>query len=148
MTTICPECGAILNEDTSCQSIFDSFLVLEFTDPGYGKVHMLTVACFMIQHGRYSDEGYTWIEQQLRAYLQDGVPIEYIRRRAAKNADQNVRAWKVTRQPGASPLPKITWSMTIADVASNYHDAPSYCDLIKKWAHLTLHEMGPFLSKP
>ena len=56
MRSTCTECGAALDE-TTCQSIFDSFLVLEFSEAAYGAVHMLTVACFMIQYRRYSDEG-------------------------------------------------------------------------------------------
>ncbi len=56
MPTICPVCGAVLPEGSTCQSIFDEFLNLEYTDPAYGQVHYLTVTCFMIQHERYSDE--------------------------------------------------------------------------------------------
>jgi hypothetical protein len=147
MPTTCPECGAYLNDGTTCQSIFDSFLVLEFTDPDYGKVHMLTVACFMIQHGRYSDEALIWIEHKLRAYLEDGTPIEQIRKQAGREAGQDTRTWKVTRQPGTLPPPKVSWSMTIADIASNYQDACSYCKLVTQWAHTTLSEMKP-LTRP
>ena len=143
MPNICPECGAMLGEETSCQAIFDTFLALEYTDPGYGKVHMLTVACFMIQHGRYSDEALTWIEQQLRVYLQEGQPVEQIRQRAAKETRQDARTWKVIRRPDAPPLPRIQWSMTIADVAASYRDAESYCELVTQWARSTLHEMQP-----
>lgn len=57
----CPECGATWLEDSTCQSVFDEFLVLEYSDPAYGEVHFLTVVCFMIQHGRYSDEALVWI---------------------------------------------------------------------------------------
>lgn len=147
MSKICPECGAIISEDSSCQSIFDSFLGLEFRDPDYGEVHMLTVACFMIQHGRYSDEGLVWIEQELRANLEEGMPVERIRRQAAKETGQGTRTWKVNRQAGAPPLPKVAWSMTIADVASNYQDARSYRELVRHWARTTLHEMKPLVSR-
>lgn len=147
MPATCPECGAALDDEKdTCQSIFDSFLVLEFTDPAYGAVHMLTVACFMIQHGRYSDPALAWIEQQLRAYLEDDAPVEQIRRQAAKETRQGTRTWKVTRQPGEPPLAEIAWSMTIADVAQQYHDAESYCALVKDWARITLKEMKPLLK--
>lgn len=143
----CPECGAILAEDTDCQAVFDSFLALEFTDPGYAEVHMLTVACFMIQHGRYSDEGLAWIEQQLKAHLEEGTPVTEIRRQAAKETGQGARTWRVNRRPGAAPLPKIAWSMTIADVASNYRDTKSYCALVRQWADATLREMKPWVRR-
>lgn len=104
MAHTCPECGAILSESVTCQALFESFLASEFSDPGYGEVHMLTVACFWIQHGRYSDEGLAWIESKLRAYLEEGVGVAEIRRRAAQETDQSKRAWRVTRpmlRPGA-----------------------------------------------
>jgi hypothetical protein len=146
MPNVCPECAAILDEDTSCQAIFEAFLVLEYTDPGYGEVHMLTVACFMIQHGRYSDEALVWMAQKLRAYLEEGVSAEQLRQQATKEADQGKRTWKVTRQPDARKLPEIAWSMTIADVAAHYQDAGSYRDLVRQWAWSTLQEMRPFIS--
>ena len=146
MTHLCPDCGAALDEDTSCQALFDSLLALEFSDPGYGEVHMLTVACFMIQHERYSDEALVWIEQKLRANLEEGIPASTIRRQVAKQTGQGQRAWKVTRQPGAPHLLKIPWSMTMADVASKYQDAASYQALVKQWARATVDEMKPFIS--
>lgn len=144
MPSTCPECGAALDE-TICQSILDSFFVLEFSDPAYGAVHMLTVACFMIQHRRYSDEGLVWIERKLRDVLVSGVPVDEIRRQAGKETEQGKRAWKVNRQPGERLLPKIHWSMTIVDVASNYRDAATYCELVKEWANKTAREMKPWL---
>ena len=145
MANICPECGGILKENKSCQDIFDSFLVQEFSDPAYGEVHMLTVACFFIQHERYSDEALTWIEGKLHQYLYEGISPDIIRQRVGKEAQQQNRTWKVTRQPSSPPLPKISWTMTIADVFKKYQDAESYCKLIREWATKTLHEMKPLL---
>lgn len=148
MAGSCPECGAVYDDQvTSCQDIFDQFLVLEFTDPAYGAVHFLTVACFMVQHGRYSDAGMAWIEQKLRKHLEEGMPVAEIRQEASGEADQSRRGWKVTRPPDARPLPKVAWSMTIADVARNYHNAEEYQEQIKQWARVTLAEMRPFLAK-
>ena len=48
---------------------------------------------------------------------------------------------KSNRQPGEPALPRIPWSMTIADVASQYQDAASYCALVTEWARATLKEM-------
>lgn len=147
MSYTCPECGAVIAADKTCQDIFDAFLVLEFTDPAFGEVHMLTVACFMIQHGRYSDEGLAWIKEQLRAHLEANTPVEYIRRKAGREANQANRNWKVTRQPGQPPAPKIHWSMTIAEVEAGCldetgaPDAERYGALIRDWARSTLHEM-------
>lgn len=146
MPYTCPDCGATFSGDDSCQSVFDEFLVLEFTDPEYGVVHMLTVACFMIQHRRYSDAGLRWIERQLRHYLESGRPQEQIREQAASETDQSRRTWKVTRQPDEPPLPRIPWSVTIADVAKNYQDAASYCEWVRRWARATVQEVKPWLK--
>jgi hypothetical protein len=147
LSLTCPECGAKLNDNTTCEEMFNSLLALEFNDPAYGQVHMLTLACYMIQHGRYSDEALAWIEEQLRANLEDGISSEQIRRHAARETSPGKRSWKVTRRPGAKPLPKVAWSMTIADIAGHYQDAAGYCGLIKQWARTTLKEMKP-LQKP
>ena len=56
MTKICPLCGAKWKNSLTCQEMFDEFLALEFSDAAYGKVHLLTVTCFMTQHQRYSDQ--------------------------------------------------------------------------------------------
>jgi hypothetical protein len=141
MSYICLECGATHLEGNTCQSIFDSFLALEFTDPGYGAVHMLTVACFMIQHGRYSAVALGWIKQQLHAYLGEDVPVSQIRRSARQETQQAARNWKVLRQPDEPPMPQVAWSMTIADVAAHSHDAANYCEWIRRWARVTLQEM-------
>ncbi|MCL4560619.1 MAG: DUF5946 family protein [Chloroflexi bacterium] len=141
----CPGCGASLRDSESCQTIFESFLALEYADPGYGEVHFLTVACFMIQHGCYSDEALAWIEQKLRLNLEQGVPAMQICRQAAKETGQGVRLWKITRPPDAPQLPKVAWSMTIIDVKAGYHDAASYCALVTEWARRTLKEMSPLL---
>ncbi|MBV9259473.1 MAG: hypothetical protein JO215_15760 [Ktedonobacteraceae bacterium] len=141
MTERCPECGALLTEGNTCQSIFDEVLSLEYTNPEYGKVHFLTVTCFMIQHGRYSDEALAWAKSALRAYLDEGVTAQQIRQRTAKETNRATRTWKITRQAGAPPLPKVAWSTTIADVAQSLQDAGKYCEQIEKWAHITLQEM-------
>jgi hypothetical protein len=146
MSSICPECGARLSEGRTCQSIFDEFLILDFTDPGYGEVHMLNVACYMIQHGKYSQSGLDWIAEKLRLHL-EGTPTQKIRRMAGREVGQGQRDWKVTRRPDEPPQPRIAWSMTIADVQREVRDAESYREQIRRWARLTLQEMQPLLSK-
>ena len=143
MSAVCPQCGAVLVRDRTCKSIFDEFLVLEFTDPGYGRVHFLTVACYMIQHEGYSDEAYVWIQSALRDYLENGHTLKMIRQSAASGPG---RTKGIVRPADARPLPKVTWSMTIADAAARMHDADSYCSLIEKWAKTVLQEMGPLLE--
>ncbi len=145
MPTPCPICGARLAEGETCASIFDTFLVLEFSDPAYGEVHMLTVACFMIQHNRYSDSALLWMRDTLAAHLDGGLSPQEIRRGMGITAANDQRAWKVLRQPDEHLLPAVAWSVTIADVAHAYHGAAGYCAQIRRWARATLNEMPALL---
>lgn len=99
----------------------------------------------MIQHNRYSDEGLTWIRPKLRAFLEEGKSQAEIREIAGQDAGNEIREWKVTRKPGARPLPKVRWSMTIVDVAVQYEDAESYQALVKQWGRSVFDEMLPLL---
>ncbi len=141
----CPHCGASLGEETSCERIFDSLLFLEYTNPNYGAVHLFTVGCYFIQHGFYSQEALIWIEHLLRDSVKVGVPSRYMLQQMSRATGDHVRTWQVLRNPNAPQQAKISWSMTIADVASNYHDAKSYCNLVRMWAHTTFYEMRPLL---
>ena len=113
---------------------------------------MLTVACFLIQHERYSDEALRWIERQLRANLEEGISADQIRRQANQQVQQAQRTWKVTRSPGAPALPKAAWSITIADVdagcldENGLPDAERYCQLIRQWARATHSEMQRYFK--
>lgn len=145
MADTCPLCGAKLNDSISCELIFNQFLSLEFANTAFGKVHFLTVACYMIQHQLYSDEGLIWIEEQLRAYFEEGITTDQIRNQNRLNLSQSQRKWKVVRD-SLTPQTKIqNWSMTIVDVANQYDGPVSYCELISKWAKFTLEEMRSIL---
>lgn len=146
MSTQCPECGAALSGDTRCHEIFEPFLVHEYSHPKSSAVHFLTVACYMIQHGCYSDKALVWIERQLLDYLETGLPASQICRRSARDAAPDKRTWKVLHQPDEPLQPKIPWTTTIADVGVQYHDAQSYCKLVTQQARTTLVEMKPLLS--
>lgn len=145
MPGTCPECGASLATEASCQEIFEAFLALEFTNPEYGRVHMLTVACFMIQHGRYSDEALLGIAVTLCANLEEGVSADLLRAGTAPVVRSDRRGWKITRRPGDRPLPRVAWSLTIADGATYYADPASYCEWVQGWARAVLVEMTPQL---
>lgn len=142
----CPDCGARLGMSETCQSIFDSFLALEFSDPAYGEVHFLTVACFMIQHHRYSDAALAWIRGMLHAYLADNLPPSEIRRFATSQTNNAMRSWKVLRSSSDRPLPKIAWRVTIADVAEQAGDADSYRKAVRLWGESTLKQMDALVN--
>lgn len=140
----CAACGAMLAEGLTCQELHDSFLVFELANAIPHSVHFLMVTCFLIQHGRYSDEALVWARSQLQAHLAEQTTEQQLLHQL-KNAGNSgsKRTWKFDRAADAPPLPKITWSMTIVDVAQNMPDAASYCTQVKQWAQHTLQEMKP-----
>jgi Family of unknown function (DUF5946) len=145
MSEICSVCGAVLPEGSTCQSIFDEFLSLEFTDPAYGEVHYLTVTSFMIQHERYSEEALIWTKATLRAYFDEHLTAYQLRQRAAQATNRATRTWKVTRRADALLLPKVAWTMTIVDVAQSIQDPEKYCEQVRRWAGATLQQMEALL---
>ena len=130
----CAECGAVWEAGRDCQGVFDEFLMLEFTDPEYGAVHFLTVATFMLQHGRYSSEALEWVVPTMRAYLAGETSVERIRREARATVSSGTRKWRVMRAPDAPPQRHVAWELTLADVAAQTHDAASYRAAITAWA--------------
>ena len=87
MNTSCSICGALWQNNLYCQEMFDEFLALEFSQPAYGRVHMLTVACFMIQHQRYSDQALIWMQKNLREVLENGASPSDIRFQMTSKVD-------------------------------------------------------------
>ena len=142
---VCPECGGAWPEGRTCQALFDEFLVWEFRDAAYGQVHFLTVATFMTQHGRYTDEAQAWIQTQLRRHLEAGESVADIRRQAQHTTSQAKRTWKVVRAAGDPPARKIAWTMTIGDVALAHerseYDAAVYRAQVTEWARRTLQQL-------
>lgn len=148
MAEHCPHCGAVLVNGNSCEDVFNSLLALEFSDSEYGKVHLLTVACYMIQHQQYSDEGLIWIYRQLTRFLYESVPVEHIRREARWETDNRQRNWHMRREPGSASLPEIRWEITIQEVAPSTTAPEQYCRTVTNWARATVRQMTayPFLQ--
>lgn len=132
----CPECGA---PENLCQNRFDEFLVLEFSDPGYGAVHHLTVATYMLQHSsRMSREGWLYERELLREFLVKNKPPSYIRKQNKDLVDSGKRTFKFKSQNGKPVIIKSKWKKTILDVRAD--NAEVYCADITDWARLSLEE--------
>lgn len=132
----CPECGA---PDTLCQARFDEFLVLEFTDAGYGAVHHLTVATFMVQHSsRMTREGWMYERDLLREFLVEKKAPAAIRKQIKDTVDSGKRTFKFKSKTGVPVINKTTWQKTILDVRAE--NAAVYCEDINAWARAVLKE--------
>jgi hypothetical protein len=132
----CPECGA---PDNLCQTRFDEFLVLEFTDPGYGAVHNLTVTTFMLQHSsKMSKEGWLYERDLLREFIVEKKSPAWIRQQVKDRVDSGKRNFKFKSKDGKPVIKKSTWRKTILDVRAE--NAEVYCEDINAWARLVLEE--------
>ena len=132
----CPECGA---SDNLCQTRFDEFLVLEFTDAGYGAVHHLTVAAFMVQHSsKMTREGWLFERDLLKEFLVENKPPEYIRKQNKDIVDSGKRKFKIKSRTGIPVIDKTTWKKTIMEVRAENADV--YCEGITAWARSVLEE--------
>jgi hypothetical protein len=132
----CPECGA---PDQLCQTRFDEFLVLEFTDTGYAAVHHLTVAAFMLQHSsRMTREGWMYERELLREFLIENKPPSYIRKQNKDKVDSGKRTFKIKSRDGKRIIEKSTWKKTILDVRTENSEV--YCEDVTSWASSVLED--------
>ncbi len=133
----CPVCGAA---ETLCQTRFDEFLALEFTDMGYGAVHNLTVATYMIQHSsKLTKEGWLFERDLLREFLIDNKSPAFIRKQNKDIVDSGKRKFKIKSRDGLPVINKSTWTKTILDVHTE--NAEVYCADVTAWARSVLEDV-------
>ncbi len=132
----CPECGA---PDQLCQTRFDEFLVLEFTDAGYGAVHHLTVTAYMVQHSsKLTREGWLHERELLREFLVENKPPAFIRKQNKDRVDSGKRTFKIKSRDGKRIIEKSAWKKTILNVRTESPEV--YCEDITSWARSVLED--------
>ena len=132
----CPECGAT---ETLCKSRFDEFLALEFSDMGYGAVHNLTVAAYMLQHSsQLTREGWLYERDLLREFIVEKKSPSLIRQQVKDSVDSGKRTFKFKSKDGQPVIHKSTWTKTILDVRTE--NAEVYCEDINTWARSVLED--------
>ena len=132
----CPECCAL---ETLCQTRFNEFLALEFTDAGYGAVHHLTVTAYMIQHSsKLTREGWLHERELLREFLVENKPPAFIRKQNRDLVDSGKRTFKIKSRDGKPVINKSSWTKTILDVRTE--NAEAYCVDINAWAKAVLED--------
>ena len=132
----CPECGA---PKILCQTRFDEFLALEFTNAGYGAVHHLTVTAYMLQHSsKLTREGWLHEPELLREFLVENKSPAFIRKQNRDLVDSGKRTFKIKSRDGLPVINKTTWVKTILDVRTE--NAEVYCADVSAWARSALEE--------
>ncbi|EFH89284.1 hypothetical protein Krac_10831 [Ktedonobacter racemifer DSM 44963] len=148
MSKPCLQCGAVLLEESTCQTIHEELLSFEALNAVAHSIHFLHVTCFLIQHERYSDEALVWAQSMLQVHLDANLTEQQLLRSLRSDRKQQAshpRTWKFNRSADARPLPKIAWPLTIVDVAQYLHNAQMYSERVKQWAQAVV--FGPTPSK-
>jgi hypothetical protein len=134
---LCPDCGALLADGSTCRAMFDALLAHEYAFPAsFGAVHHLTVSAYYLQHprgfSRAAIDGWRAIIAESLDELTP--PAEFLRRARARSG-----ASAKVREPGAEPpegWPR-SWPMTVADVVGppgETPDASGHNDRVRRWA--------------
>ena len=132
----CPECGA---PDSACEARFHELLALEFEEAGYGAVHHLTVATYMVQHSsKLTREGWIYERDLLRGFILDHKSPDLIRKQIKDLVDSGKRKFKITSKDGSPKIARMEWTRTILDVRTE--NSTAYCADITAWATATLLE--------
>lgn len=128
----CEQCNAV-----GCEERFHAFLALEFADAGYGVVHHLTVAAYMLQHPQQlSMDGWRMMRETLRAFLVEGVSPAQRRKQVRHKMDSGARSWSVRKGPRLVLPDEFAWSQTIAAIDDSSPE--QYCSDIEAWARSVL----------
>ncbi len=138
----CPECGATLNNGTTCETNFHQMLFWEAKYPEYGSVHHLAVLCYHLQHPRlYSSAGLRHALGLLIALVEQGRSPAEVRQQMTRAVDSGTRDWTFTARPddfGAYTHP-IRWTTTTKDVVEQ--GVVNYVKAVHGWATATLRDL-------
>ena len=141
----CPQCGAMISDGVQCRDRFDQCLALEYELPAaFGKVHFLTVACYMLQHNAYSREAWLEARDMVAQLIRQEIPPAGIRKENRQRLDNGHRTWSITKGAKLSEFDRIVWSRTIADV--RFDSPENYCTDIESWAKSLLEDTDAALQ--
>lgn len=133
MPFTCAQCGANHASDETCQQRFEACLALEYENPTtYGAVHLLSVACYMLQHNLYSREGWLETRELVRLTINQEATTADIRKMNRDRLDSGVRKWSVTKGAKLAQFAAIRWARTIADI--QLENPEGYVSDVKQWA--------------
>lgn len=131
----CPECGAVLDADMTCESYFHQMLFWENENEANWAVHHLMVLCYYLQHPTlYSQDGVNVGKGLLTAFVKEGRSPAEMREANRERVNSKNRNWKITARPddkGSYAYP-VTWRMHAADVVRGGES--QYLDNVRAWA--------------
>jgi hypothetical protein len=111
---------------------------LEMSDPGYGAVHHLTVAAYMLQHpSQLSLRGWQEERELLRQFLLEGITPAQVRVRG-REYDSGRRTWSLRTGPRLELPQGFSWTSNIMSVDESSPER--YRQDIERWARSVLED--------
>lgn len=144
MTARCPDCGARLPAGQSCYESFTAGQLKELDNPAYWAVHHLSVPCWLLQHDRYSRDGWLATYRLLIRFLRDGVPPATVLRQTQPKVASDRRSWSFSKGLKLPGVAEIRWSTTVADVELT--TAEGYCAGVRRWAESILADAAAVVA--
>jgi hypothetical protein len=133
----CPECGGPRVDGLSCWEQLGGLIAWEYEDDDLRREHFLTVASYNLQHpAQFTDEAIAGLRSAFVDYLDRGVSIDEIRRRASAATAGAVR---VRRDESVRKPVRRSWSTTIADVYGR--GQPKAAECVRRWAAAIRREL-------
>jgi hypothetical protein len=129
---VCAECGAPRRRGLTCRQQWDELLALEFSDPRAAPVHLLTVACYQLQHPRtfpLTAEARHRLRELLEDVVLRGRPLGEARDALQQRFDGPARVAAAAEPVAAAPA---AWSMTIVQVGGP--DPDIHVATVRRWA--------------
>ena len=110
----CPECGAPTVNGMTCWEQLRAILAWEQQDHELSAEHFLTVASYNLQHpAQFTGEALAGLRAAFIERLDNGLPVEEIRRRVGRASEGKKRVLKDASE--RRPVLRC-WERTIADV--------------------------------
>ena len=136
---MCAECGAPRVGELACFDMLGQLLAWEVDDAELRAEHFLTVASYNLQHpAQFTDDAIVGLRQSYINYLDRGISIAEVRRRASAAFDGSKRV----RRDEASVRPVLrAWPMTIADVYGE-GDPGAAAERVRAWARVIRQAIG------
>lgn len=110
-------------------------LFWEAENPPLGEVHHLMVLGYNLQHpSMLSPEGLDYSIDLLKAFIEQSVQPEDIRKQRRAQVDSGNRKWKIkaTAERAGAYRQLMHWTMTAADVVAG--GADNYVANVRRWA--------------
>lgn len=135
----------MFSSEETCTDSMNQIQSVEFTDPAYFGVHHLSVPCYLLQHNRYSREGWLATRRLLYDMITLNLSQEEAYRRSTSMMDNRQRQWQFAKGPRLQEVEDITWNKTIADLRTE--SAAHYCADVRDWARAVLADTAALVQR-